>query len=222
VARRVFVTGASRGIGEAVARRFRDDGHEVIAPPRGELDLGAFESVKGYLSRNSGLAVDVLVNNAGINEVHPIATLPLEIWIRTLETNLTSAFLLTQAFAPGMARSGWGRIVNVSSCYALVGCPGRAAYSSSKAGLLALTRATALEFGARGVLVNAVCPGFVATELTFKNNTAEQIERLRLQVPLQRLAKAEEIAEVVLFLGSHKNAYIHGQSIVADGGFIIQ
>lgn len=218
----MFVTGASRGIGEAVARIYRANGHEVITPPRSELDLGRADSVMDFLTRHRGLEPDVLVNNAGINEIHPIETLPLEVWARTLDTNLTAAFLLTQAFAPRMAEKGWGRIVNVGSCYGVVGRPGRAAYSASKAGLAALTRTTALEFGARGVIANTLCPGFVATELTYRNNTPEQLEEVRRQIPLERFARAEEIAETVFFLGSDRNGYIQGQAILADGGFVIR
>lgn len=218
----MFVTGASRGIGKAVARIYRANGYEVITPPRSELDLGRAESVMDYLARHRDLEPDVLVNNAGINEIHPIETLPLEVWTRTLDTNLTAAFLLTQAFAPRMAEKGWGRIVNVGSCYGVVGRPGRAAYSASKAGLAALTRTTALEFGARGVIANTLCPGFVATELTYRNNTPEQLEEVRRQIPLERFARAEEIAEAVFFLGSDRNGYIQGQTILADGGFVIR
>ena len=115
-----------------------------------------------------------------------------------------------------------GATVNVSSCYSVVGRPGRAAYSASKAGLNGLTRVAALEYGERGVLVNSICPGFVATELTSRNNSPEQIEALRLQVPLRRLAQPPEIAEAVFFLGSRANAYINGQTIVVDGGFTVQ
>jgi 3-oxoacyl-[acyl-carrier protein] reductase len=218
----VFVTGASRGIGEAVAVIYRANGHEVISPPRSELDLGRAEAVTDFLARHPDLAPDVLVNNAGINEIHPIESLPLEVWTRTLDTNLTAAFLLTQAFAPRMATKGWGRIVNVGSCYGVVGRPGRAAYSASKAGLAALTRTTALEFGARGVVANALCPGFVVTELTYRNNTPEQLEEVRRQIPLERFASPEEIAEVAFFLGSDRNGYIQGQTILADGGFVIR
>ena len=221
-ARSVLVTGAARGIGLAIAERFRADGAAVLAPTRAELDLESTESIARFVREHADVRIDVLVNNAGINPLGTISELGLADWQRTLAVNLTAPFLLLQAFAPGMASRGWGRIVNISSCYGLVGRIGRAAYSSAKSGLGGLTRAAALEFAAGGVLVNAVCPGFTATELTHRNNTPEQIARLLSQVPLGRLASPTEIAEQVLFLASDANTYLTGQMIAVDGGFVIQ
>lgn len=220
--RRIFITGGRRGIGKAVARRFQEAGHQVFAPTREELELSSPERIRAFLDRQAGLEVDVLVNNAAENRVRPIAELPLEEWQRIVTTNLTAALLLMQAFVPGMAARRWGRVVNVSSCYSFLSRPGRAAYSASKAGLNGLTRTAALEFGHSNVLVNAVCPGFVDTELTRQNNSSEQIEALARQTALQRLASPQEIAEFVYFLASEANSYITGQVLVIDGGFSCQ
>lgn len=121
-----------------------------------------------------------------------------------------------------MRQQGWGRIVNLSSCYATVTRPGRASYGAAKAGLNSLTRTACLEFAPGNVLVNAVCPGFVSTEMTHRNNSPRQIETMCGAIPLGRLASPEEIAAFVYFLGSEANTYITGQTLVIDGGFLCQ
>ncbi len=220
--RRAFVTGASRGIGLSIVESFNRGEFEVIAPTRKELDLSSPDSVQNYLRRNEGLEIDTLVNNAGENKVNMLEKIPLEDWQRILTTNLTSAFLLIQALAPRMAKKNWGRIVNVSSCYSFLGRAGRGAYSASKSGLSGLTRTAAIEFGSSNVLVNAVCPGFVETDMTRQNNNEAQLRTLCQQTVLGRLARPEEIAELVFYLGSEQNSYLTGQSVVIDGGFSCQ
>lgn len=218
--RTALVTGASRGIGEAVAARLTAAGFQVVAPRREELDLASADSIRAFLANAPD--VDVLVNNAGENKVAPIADLALADWQRILDTNLTAAFLLIQHFAPRMAARGWGRIVNVSSCYSFLSRAGRVAYSASKGALNQVTRTAALEYGPRNVLVNAVAPGFVETEMTRRNNNPEQIAHLASQTALGRLARPDEIAELVAFLASEQNSYITGQLVVIDGGFSCQ
>lgn len=218
--RTALVTGASRGIGEAIAARLTAAGLQVVAPAREELDLSSADSIRAFLGNAPD--VDVLVNNAGENKVAPIADLALADWQRILDTNLTAAFLLIQHFAPRMAARGWGRIVNVSSCYSFLSRAGRVAYSASKGALNQVTRTAALEYGAQNVLVNAVAPGFVETEMTRRNNNPEQIAHLASQTALGRLAQPNEIAELVAFLASDANSYITGQLVVIDGGFSCQ
>jgi NAD(P)-dependent dehydrogenase (short-subunit alcohol dehydrogenase family) len=218
---KAFVTGGSRGIGEAIVSRFRRVGYEVIAPTRRELDLASLDSIENYLSAK-GVAADVLINNAAENLIFTLDKLSLPDWQRMQTINVTAPFLLMKHFAVGMARKGWGRIVNISSIYSLVSRPGRGAYAASKAGLNGLTRTAALEYAETGILVNAVCPGFVETDLTRQNNTPAQIEVLRQQVPLKRLGIPDDIASVVFYLGSEQNTFITGQTIVADGGFTAQ
>ena len=220
--RRIFITGGSRGIGRAIGRRFQEAGYELIVPTRQELDLSSINSFQEYFARNSRLEVDVLVNNAAENRIKIIKDLSLEEWHHMLTINLTVPFLLIQQVTPYMAKNNWGRIVNISTCYSFVSRRGRVGYSASKSGLNALTRTAALEYVDSGILVNAVCPGFVETDLTRHNNTPEQIEALKNQIPLKRLASAEEVADLVFFLGSEQNTYITGQAIIIDGGFLAQ
>lgn len=220
--RRVFVTGGARGIGKAICERFQGAGWEVWAPTRQELDLADMASVEAFLARHGQLEVHTLVNNAGENTVLAFESLPYEDWRRMQDVNLNAAFRLCQAAVPYMSAQGGGRIVNISSCYGVVGRPGRAAYTTSKAGLNGLTVAMAVELGERNILVNALCPGFVETDLTRQNNSPEQIRVLAGLTALKRLAQPSEIAECVHFLGSDANTFITGQAILMDGGFTCQ
>jgi 3-oxoacyl-[acyl-carrier protein] reductase len=216
-----LITGGARGIGRAIAEALRARGDIVLTPTRAELDLASIESVKAWLN-SSHPSVDVLVNNAGENPICPLDGVSLEDWNRAMTVNLTAPMLLLQSLAREMCAQNWGRIVNISSCYSIVSRTGRAPYGAAKAGLNSLTRSAALEFGPHGVLVNAVCPGFVETDLTHQNNSYEQILALAAQVPLGRLAFPTEIACLVSFLTSNENTYITGQSIVIDGGFLLK
>jgi len=216
-----LVTGAARGIGAAIAAELRRQGWIVLAPMRAELDLALPASVEAYLAKEAPV-VDALVNNAGENPIGPLAQVTPETWRRAQEINLNSPLRLIQHCAAGMRARGGGRIVNISSCYSLATRTGRAPYSASKAGLNSLTRSAALEYAADGILVNAVCPGFVETELTRRNNSPAQIAELLRGVPLGRLAQPEEIARFVAFLVSEQNTYLTGQVLPIDGGFLIQ
>ena len=217
--RTVLLTGGARGIGAAIAARLRAGGDEVVAPSRQELDLADAGSIEAFLARSGGLPVDVLVNNAGINVLRSIPEVDAATWQSMLQVNLTAALRLTQAFAPGMASRGWGRILNVASIFAVVTRERRAAYSMTKAALAALTRTAAVEFGPGGVLVNALAPGYVDTELTRRNNPPETIAAIEASIPLRRMARAEELAEIAAFLVSAANSYLTGQTVVVDGGF---
>ena len=215
--RTALVTGASRGIGRAVVVRFEQLGARVLAPTRAELDLTDAAAVEAYAAALDE-PVDILVNNAGINPLAGIDELTDDALAETLAVNLTAPLRLCRALAPGMAARGYGRIVNVSSVWTVVGRARRLPYTVSKTGLDGLTRALAVELAPRGVLVNAVAPGIVATELTRQNNTPGQIAALVGQIPLGRLAAADELAEVIAFLASERNSYITGQVLLCDGG----
>jgi NAD(P)-dependent dehydrogenase (short-subunit alcohol dehydrogenase family) len=217
--RTVLITGGARGIGAAIAMRLRDGGHTVLSPAREELDLAVPQSIDAFLRRHRSAEIDILVNNAGINVLRPIEDIDGETWQSMLQVNLTSALRLTQAFAPSMAARGWGRILNVASIFAAVTRERRGAYSMTKAALAALTRTAAVEFGPRGVLVNALAPGYVDTELTRRNNPPEALAAIEAGIPLRRMAQAAELAEVAAFLVSAANTYLTGQTIIVDGGF---
>lgn len=218
--RTALVTGGARGIGRAVATRLTSAGYRVMAPPRAVLNLASPASIDDYLAANGSEVVDILVNNAGINTLRAIPEIDGMTWDEIVQVNLTSALRLTQAFAPGMAQRGWGRILNTASILALVTRERRAAYSMTKAALAALTRTAAVEFGPHGVLVNALAPGYVDTELTRRNNPPDAIAAIEAIIPLRRMAQAKELAEVAAFLVSDSNSYLTGQTIVVDGGFI--
>ena len=217
-----FVTGGSRGIGKAVVDELLKVGIEVTAPTRAELDLSDLKSVEAFTVANMGFIPDLVVLNAGENSPSVISEITMDAWQKTIDVNLSSNFLLIRDFGSKMMKRGSGRIVVVSSCYSFRSRVGRAAYSASKAGLNALVQSAALEFAANDVLVNAVCPGFVLTDLTKKNNDATGIKLLETQIPLGKLADPIEVAKLVLFLGLESNTYITGQTVVIDGGFTCQ
>ena len=137
-------------------------------------------------------------------------------------TNLISPIRLLRGLVGQMKSRHFGRIINIGSVWAVVSKGGRAIYSASKNGLHGITNTLSLELAPYNILVNTVCPGFVLTELTSKNNTPEQIEELAKDIPIGRLAKPEEIADIVFFFGSEQNTYLTGQKIIVDGGFSIK
>jgi 3-oxoacyl-[acyl-carrier protein] reductase len=220
--RTVLITGGARGIGATIAEQFQAHGYEVWKPSRKELDLSSSESLETFIARESSRPVDVLINNAGINILNSIATLDSAAWQTMLQVNLTSPVRLTQAFLPGMKERQRGWILNVSSVLSLVMREKRVAYSMTKAALNAFTRSVTVEYGRFGVIANSLCPGYVDSELTRQNNSAQELEAISGTIPSRRLAQPEEIARVAFFLCSDENAYINGQEIVADGGFVCQ
>jgi 3-oxoacyl-[acyl-carrier protein] reductase len=219
VSRKVLLTGGARGIGAAIAARLEAAGHEIVAPPRADLDLASPQSIDAFLSAHGSDQIDILINNAGINTLRFIPEIDANTWNEMLQVNLTAALRLTQAFGPSMANRRWGRILNVVSIFALVTRERRAAYSMTKAALAALTRTAAVEFGPSGVIVNALAPGYVDTELTRKNNPPDVLLAIEGGIPLRRMAQATELAEVAAFLVSDANSYLTGQTVVVDGGF---
>jgi len=222
IPRLALITGASRGLGAALAHELTERGVRVLAPSRTELDLSSDHSIDAYINKHGSTPVDILVNNAGINTLRSITEIDSQTWNTMLQINLSSALRLTQAFAPGMSARGWGRILNLSTIFSVVNKERRAAYSMTKAGLNALTRSSAIEFGPSGVLVNALAPGFVDTALTRQNNSPDAIAAITGSLPLRRLAQPIEIARLAAFLVSEENTYLTGQTIVADGGFTCQ
>ena len=216
----VLITGASRGIGKACAALFGSHNYHVLAPTRAEMDLSSAESIQAYISALK-TPVHVLVNNAGINPLANIGAIDFKDARRLTDVNFWAPVILIDLLAPAMKVNGYGRIVNISSIWSGVTKPGRSIYASSKAAINAFTRTAAVEYAAHNVLVNAVAPGYVNTELTQVNNTPEQIEAIKSNLPTKRLAEPVEIAELVFFLSSEKNTFITGQTIFADGGYSI-
>jgi NAD(P)-dependent dehydrogenase (short-subunit alcohol dehydrogenase family) len=220
--RKAFVTGGSRGIGAAIALELTRRGFDVWAPGRAELDLGDPASVARFIKAHPVAGVDVLVNNAGINILKALPELDSSTWAQVQQVNLTAPLCLIQWVAPFMRGQKWGRILNISSILSLVAKEKRGAYSATKSAINALTRSAAVEFGPDGILVNSLCPGYVDTELTTKNNSPADLERIIGSIPLRRMAKTEELARVAGFLCSDENSYLTGQAVVADGGFTCQ
>lgn len=213
-----LVTGASRGIGAAIAQRLAMDGHQVLTPGRSEMDLESNASIAAYLS-SVNQPIDILINDAGINPIAALGDVSDRDIRDTLQINLIAPFRLIQAVSPGMKERHFGRIVNISSIWSMVSRPGRTSYTMSKAAINGMTRSLAVELASFNVLINAVAPGYVMTDLTRQNNPESELENIRKTIPLQRLAEPAEIAHVVAFLCSDQNTYLTGQTILVDGGY---
>lgn len=219
---KVLITGGSRGIGKATAEVFSSHGYDVIAPPRSELDLGDSKSIERYVAAHRNEPLDSLINNAGINDITLIEDADDETIDRMLMVNLAGPIRLLRGFAPALRKSAAGRVVNIGSIWAVVSKPGRGLYSAAKNGIHGLTNAFATEVACDGVLVNTICPGFTATELTKQNNSPEEIAAIERDIPLGRLASPMEMARAIYFFGSTENTYVTGQKILVDGGFTIR
>jgi 3-oxoacyl-[acyl-carrier protein] reductase len=219
--RTALITGSSRGIGLAIKNKLEDSGIRVIAPKRDELDLLSDVSIKEYLAHLND-PIDILINNAGINILSAVVDVTEENVRQTIQTNLLGPFELVRGIVPGMVERKYGRIVNISSIWSEITKPRRSTYSMSKAALNGLTRTVAVEMAEHNVLVNAIAPGYVNTELTRKNNNEQEIAKIKDTIPIKRLAEPGEIAEVVAFFASESNTYVTGQVIMVDGGYICQ
>lgn len=248
-ARRCLITGAGRGIGAAVARRLSAEGHAVgltarsadelaavaaglpgpsLVVPADLTDPAAADVVVSRVEAEWGGPVEVLVLNAGAGTSAPLARTTDEDWARMLDLNLSAPFRLLRRALPGMVEQGWGRVVAVASIAAKRGDPYVSAYTASKHGLLGLVRSVAAEVAAKGVTVNAVCPGYVDTPMTAHTVAtvsastgrpeADVRERLARQQPIGRLIDPDEVADAVLLCV--RSAAITGQGIDVDGGAV--
>ena len=244
-----LVTGGGRGIGKAIARALAGAGAKVAVAARsrdeveavareiaasGSLPLVCDVTVRAEVARTVDDVIrklgslDILVNNAGLAESAPLARTDEAMWDRALATNLTSTYLFTRASLPGMVGRGWGRVVNVASTSGKVGGAYLAAYCASKHGVVGFTRALALETAGKGVTVNAVCPGYVRTDLAERavRNIAEKTgmtppqarAKLEASNPQGRFVEPEEVAALVLFLCGEEARGVNGQAINLDGG----
>lgn len=217
--RKALVTGASRGIGAATASILREKGFEVYTPTHQELDLSDEKSIDDYCKAHSDVTFDVVVNNAGINEINNIENIKEDDLLNMMAINLMGPIRLLRGLVPNMKKQGYGRIVNIGSIWGLAGKPGRSVYAATKHGIHGITQTLAVELAPYNILVNTVCPGFTLTELTRKNNTQEQIDEISEFIPMKRMAEPIEQAQVIAFLVSDKNTYVTGQQIAVDGGY---
>lgn len=230
--RKVFITGASRGIGHAIAKAFRSEGAWVIGTRTGSnvdthevchewvaADFSRIEQIRDCAEHVRRIEPHVLVNNAGMNTNAPFVDIAPEDFLSIQQVNVFAPFMLCQAAIPSMQRNGWGRIVNVSSIWGKISMAHRASYSTSKFALDGMTVALAAEHAADGIVANSIAPGFIDTDLTRRMLGDAGIQALVSKVPAKRLGRVEEIARLVLWLASEENTFISGQNIAIDGGF---
>jgi len=232
-----LVTGASGGIGADIARALHAQGAtvglsgtrteplEALAAELGErahvlpCNLSDLEAVKALPKQAADAmgAVDILVNNAGITRDNLFMRMSDEEWQSVLDVNLTATFQLCKGVMRGMMKARWGRIVNISSIVGATGNPGQANYAASKAGLIGMSKSLAYEVASRGITVNAVAPGFIATAMTDKL-TDDQKSGIMGQIPAGRMGTPDEIASAVVYLASAESAYITGATLHVNGG----
>ncbi|MFO1144139.1 MAG: 3-oxoacyl-[acyl-carrier-protein] reductase [Amaricoccus sp.] len=232
-----LVTGASGGIGGAIARALHAQGAavalsgtrvgplEALAAELGErahvvpCDLSDAAAVEGLPKAAAAAmgAVDILVNNAGITRDQLFMRMSDADWDAVIAVNLTSVMRLSRGVLRGMMKARWGRIVSVSSIVGVTGNPGQGNYAASKAGVIGMSKSLAQEVASRGITVNVIAPGFIATAMTEKLSD-EQKARIDAQIPAGRMGKAEEIAAAAVYLASDEAAYVTGQTLHVNGG----
>jgi 3-oxoacyl-[acyl-carrier protein] reductase len=238
--RTALVTGSTRGIGRAIAETLAGAGARVAVVGRDQAkaaeaaaavgngaqgfaaDVGEPASIIALIEavEKAFGQIDILVNNAGLTRDNILFRIKDEDWDTVLDANLRGAFIAIRTASRGMIKRRWGRIINIASVVGITGNKGQANYAASKAGLIGLTKSVAKELGSRNVLVNAVAPGFIDTDMTAAM-TPEARGALSGQIPLERLGTPKDIAGVVAFLASEHAAYITGQTVVVDGGMVM-
>jgi len=235
----VLITGATRGIGKQLAADFEKLGADLILtgtkPEQiNELNKNTTKNIRYFcvdFSKEDSLCdfirelqayekIDVCINNAGINRIDYFCETLVEDWDDIINVNLKAPFVLCREVARVMKKTGYGRIINIASIFGVITREKRAVYTSSKSGLIGLTKSMAIDLAPYNILVNCVSPGFVLTDLTKKMLTESEIKDLESRIPLGRLATPEDISKVILFLSSELNTYISGQNIIVDGGYV--
>jgi 3-oxoacyl-[acyl-carrier protein] reductase len=232
-----IVTGASRGIGKAIALQLIESGHEVIGTATTQtgaesisrllgaggqgfvLNISTQQAISDFLDelKRQQRVPQILVNNAGITKDNIALRMKPEEWQSVIDTNLSSVFYLSRGLLRGMTKARWGRIVNISSVVGSMGNPGQINYAAAKAGMEGFCRALAAEVASRNITVNAVAPGFIDTDMTKTLNESQQAKLLE-RVPAGRLGSPEEVAGLVDYLVSEQAAYINGETIHINGG----
>jgi|SaaInlStandDraft_5_1057022.scaffolds.fasta_scaffold13501_3 3-oxoacyl-[acyl-carrier protein] reductase len=236
-----LITGATRGIGRAIANEFIEADAKVILTGTSQneidqlntenenkaikwlmADFSKSDNIKSFIDKlkNMGL-IDICVNNAGINIIKPLNEVSIEEYNRLMSVNLSAPFSIVRSIIPNMKKQNYGRIVNIASIWSEISKSGRSLYTTSKTGLVGFTRSMAVEYASSNILVNAVSPGFTLTDLTKQSLSDDEKKLLSSQVPIGRFAEPNEIAKIVLFLCSDLNTYITGQNITIDGGFTL-
>ncbi|MDR1724792.1 MAG: beta-ketoacyl-ACP reductase [Bacteroidales bacterium] len=233
-----IITGGSAGIGEATAIKFATEGAKVIIwdldEARGndlatkinaifmKVNTAKFEEVENAAKEvnNKFGRIDILINNAGITRDATLKKMTIEQWQQVIDVNLTGVFYCIKAVSEYMLANNYGRIVNASSVVGLYGNFGQTNYVATKSGLIGMTKTLARELGRKGITVNCVAPGFIATEMVAKMPD-NVIETMKAKVPLQRLGKPDEIANAYCFLSSDEAAYINGHTLSVDGGMTV-
>lgn len=235
--KKALVTGASGGIGGAIAKALHGAGAtvglsgtrveplEALAAELGDnahvlpcnlSDAAAVDALPKQAADLMG-SVDILINNAGITKDNLFMRMSDDEWSSVLEVNLTSTMRLCKGVIRGMMKARWGRIVNISSIVGATGNPGQANYAASKAGMVGMSKSIAYEVASRGITVNCVAPGFIATAMTDKL-TDDQKEKINVQIPAARMGTPEEIAAAVLYLASNEAGYTTGATLHVNGG----
>lgn len=229
----ILITGGTRGIGKQIALDFLRNGANVFITGTGkkpvldkninylQVDFSNKKSLELFIKKISNIHIDILVNNAGINIIKPIEDVTSKDYDELFNVNLKAPYFICKAVGQIMKKNNSGKIINIASIWSKVSKPNRTLYVTSKNALVGLTQTLAIEFASYNILVNSVSPGFTDTELTKKSLTTKELSILKKQIPLKRLAKTNEISELVTFLSSDKNTYITGQNIVIDGGYTI-
>ncbi len=240
--RTALVTGASKGIGRAIALEFARAGADLLLCSRGEQSLTAaagaigeetgvrVESVTGDMARREDVsrvaaealkrfdAIDILVNNAGWNIPQAIDQIDDQNWDYLVELNLNSVMAMTRAIVPAMKKRRWGRVIHISSIMGLASTPERNGYSATKAALIGMAKANALDLGSYGITVNCIAPGPIATEMPMSILSKEQQDTLAARTALGRWGRPDEIAGPALLLASEAGSFISGTCLVVDGG----
>ena len=237
----ILITGSTRGIGKAIAENCIQEGATVIICGTREekvkeiveefnskykkpqiglaCNISTFENcenlIKEALTKTE--KIDVLINNAGITKDNLILRMKPDDWDNVINTNLNSAFYLTKSITRHMLKNKGGKIINISSVVGIMGNPGQSNYAASKAGLIGFTKSIAKELGAKGIICNAIAPGFIETDM-IKALPEEYLNNIIQSVPIKRLGKTEDVSNLTVFLASDDSNYITGQTISVDGG----
>ena len=229
--KKVLITGATRGIGLSLAKLFFSSGAYVIGTKTEkseqnnfckdwiQADFSVREEIIGCAEEVKRLSPDIVINNAGVNKIDSFVDIDPQDFLKVQQINVFAPFSLCQAALPSMKKNGWGRILNISSIWGIIGKEYRASYMASKFAIDGITLAIAAEYSKDGILANCLSPGFTDTQLTRKILGREGIYQLTEHIPIKRMAKTDEIAELAFWLCGEKNTYVSGQNIPIDGGF---